>query len=158
MANEMLAKQMMKCDGTNKNCEGCMFRDHPGCRNAMAHHGGALIQLQDMVIENLAQTINGLKGSLAKKTADHQTVTQIAERACYQANALEDHLRARKDCKTCNYDCMGQGTPEVCDKCRGAESQWELCYKFKLEHRMDPPEDEEDEADEDDEEGVIELS
>lgn len=155
MANEMLAKQMMKCDGTNKNCVGCMFRDHPGCRNAMAHHGGAVIQLQDVVIENLAQTINGLKAKLGKKTADHQTVTQIAERACYQANALEEYLKNVKDCKTCEHECAGLGTPEICDKCRGVESQWELAYRFRFEPNMNAAEDEEDE---DDEEGVIELS
>ena len=156
MANEKLIQDMMKCDGTNKNCKGCVFQDNPECRNAMAHHAGALIQLQDVVIINQAKTIAGLKGSIGHKDADHEELTKLAQQACYQANELARVLHDRKDCKTCAHNLAGVGTPEVCDKCRGVESQWEL--SIYLQHpslREDTDDLGETETDEDD--NVIEL-
>ncbi len=131
MANEKLIQDMLKCDGTNKNCKGCAFQDNPECRNAMAHHAGALIQLQDVVIINQAKTIAGLKGDIGHKSADLEELTKLAQQACYQANELARVLHDRKDCKTCANDRAGFGTTEVCDKCRGVESQWELSIYLK---------------------------
>lgn len=161
MSNERLAKQMMKCDGTNKNCEGCMFVDHPGCRNAMAHHGGAVIQLQDVVIQDLGETIGAIKRKLQEKTAECETIRQLAVQACYQANALADSLAARKDCVTCKNDHAGAGTPEICHRCREGENMWILADAYRHQSLRDEDENEMDEEDDfsgpDEDEDVIEL-
>lgn len=126
-ANEKLIQSMLKCDGTRKNCERCVFREHPDCRNAMAHHAGALIQLQDVVVEN--------SGAIQRKVLEERHAAQVA--LSRETEAREEireaylklliHLRERKDCGSCAVKAGTADLPEedcesICKECQGGET------------------------------------
>lgn len=135
-ANEKLIQSMLKCDGTRKNCARCVFKEHPDCRNAMAHHAGALIQLQDVVVENLGviqrkalmerdMHLSGLK------TTDGQ-LSELKD----SYGQLIQHLRDRKDCGSCAVKAGTSGlTEEECKVCCGNCAE-EDCNNWRVDPKI----------------------
>lgn len=152
-ANQKLIDSMLKCDGTNGNCRGCVFAEHPECRNAMAHHAGALIQMQDVVIENSGAIQRKLMTERMQLKAELANANRALEKTMEEYKLLTGHLRDKRDCSTCNAGA-GVHTEEEkakrCEMCRAGESLWELDTLI-----ISPPEEENpcDECEEDDCEG-----
>lgn len=143
MANEQLINSMLKCDGTKGNCVECIFRDNPECRNAMAHHGGALIQLQDVVIHN--QAVTASKVGSDKRMLQIKLETSERERAemIKRMRALLDYIYEQCGCKACeHYD------GDACKHCKDKD-EWELsdeiyeAYARKTKGGDDDDDDEE---------------
>lgn len=126
--NEKLIKDMLKCDGTRLNCAGCTFEDNPECRNAMAHHAGALIQLQDVVIENQAKTIAGKKKELREQKDELRKVCEKLTGLDRIASAVLNDLKERRDCQSCGWQGAENNT-ETCEKCR-TKSEWMIAERF----------------------------
>lgn len=144
--NEKLIHDMMNCDGRKVNCDNCNFREHPDCRNAMASHAGALIQMQDVVIANQAATVS----ALTRKRDEMEQMAKINGHVLGQIgeklDKLAEDLKKQRHCPTC-YHCASEDEdeqPEVCTMClkEDAESQWALA------HRYWPGDDEHDEDEE----------
>jgi hypothetical protein len=132
--NEKMIKDMMMCDGRNVNCQKCSFREHPDCRNAMARHAGALIQLQDVVIANQAATVT----ALVDKRDRMESMALLNGRVLGEMGEILDNLaadlRAERHCPSCE-NCAPENVdvqPEICVKCmaEGAESQWDLAKRY----------------------------
>lgn len=145
--NEKLIHDMMNCDGRKVNCGNCNFREHPDCRNAMASHAGALIQMQDVVIANQAATVS----ALARKRDDMESMARLNGKVLGEMGEILDKLAEDlangRHCPTCEH-CAPEDvdeTPEICAKCmtEGAESLWELSKRYQPE--KDQPEQDEDE-------------
>lgn len=154
MSNEKLIKSMLACDGTAKNCEGCTFRDIPDCRNAMVHHGGALIQLQDVVIANSATLAGGLHMRLAASEQQYQEAVEVVGKQRVMLHNLINGLKENRHCESC-AGSKPYEKPEdeetrvkICDACmHGEESHWCLEPDFgKEEEAEDLGEPESDEV------------
>lgn len=134
--NKNLYESMLHCDGTTKNCRGCAFRGIPDCRNAMAHHAGAMIQLQEVVIENAG----------AQAGAQIRTISMLENEAKQQEAAfvklndlLSNVLLGLKDDRYCPA-CLGNIPSEdadeearrqlQCKQCKAEESKWELNVQY----------------------------
>lgn len=128
-----LIESMLQCDGTRGNCEGCTFREHPDCRNAMAHHGGALIQMQEVMTRNHSAMLGKV---MHERDLLEQALRQANERIERLGERLEKlhcGLWASKHCDSC--DALSPGAnPELtearCKLCREGQSQWELDKDF----------------------------
>ena len=152
-ANQKLIDSMLKCDGTNGNCKGCVFAEHPECRNAMAHHAGALIQMQDVVIENSGAIQRKLMMERNHLKRELESANDCAEKALKEYNLLAGHLKDKRDCSTCDAGAGGHTEEEKakrCEMCRAGESLWDLDTLI-----ISPPEEENpcEECEEDDCEG-----
>lgn len=132
--NEKLIHDMMNCDGRKVNCDNCNFREHPDCRNAMASHAGALIQMQDVVIANQAATVN----ALTRKRDDMESMARLNGKVLGEMgeilDKLAEDLAKARHCPTCEH-CAPEDvdeTPEICAKCmtEGAESLWDLAKRY----------------------------
>lgn len=127
--NENLIMSMMICDGTRKNCERCVFKEHPECRNALAHHAGALIQLQDVVIENTGRIQRKLlidRERLNNRCEQDEDALRELEEA---HKLLIRRLRDLKHCDTCDVrslECPEKEREERCKACKAGSSQWAL--------------------------------
>lgn len=136
MSNEKLVKSMMNCDGSNKNCEGCAFRDIPECRNAMAHHAGALIQLQDVVISNSASLAGGLQMQLRAEKQAYAEAVNVVKKQRERIGEILNGLTALKHCESCAYSkeqgdaVMEEQREALCKACHEGISQWELSAEF----------------------------
>lgn len=139
MGNERLIKSMLSCDGSNKNCEECTFKDMPECRNAMAHHAGALIQLQDVVIANAAAQAGGLHMQLAASKQEYQEALEVVQKQRKRVGEILHGLHELRHCESCAYS-----TPQtdeeaekireaLCKQCVEACSEWELSAAFGVE-------------------------
>lgn len=145
--SKVLIDSMLNCDGTRKNCEKCVFKEHPNCRNAMAHHAGALIQMQDVVIEN--------SGALQRKVLiERESLKNRAENAEKQLKkcmdefkAVLDKLREIRHCETCEASADGFSETEREERCKVCKelSLWTLDEKI-----VNPPVDPCDACDPDD--------
>lgn len=145
--SKVLIDSMLKCDGTRKNCEKCVFKEHPDCRNAMAHHAGALIQMQDVVIENsgaiqrrLIIERNGLK--MRAQNAEKQ-LGQCKE----EFRRVLEKLLDIRHCETCEASADGFSETEREERCKACKEQslWALDEKI-----VNPPVDPCDECEADD--------
>ena len=151
--NEKLIHDMMNCDGRKVNCADCNFREHPDCRNAMASHAGALIQMQDVVIANQAATVS----ALTRKRDNMESMALLNGRVLGEMgeilDKLAEDLAKERHCPTCEH-CAPEDvdeTPEICAECmeEGAVSLWELAKRYMPEK----PDNGEDDAAEDEESG-----
>ena len=147
--NEKLIHDMMNCDGRKVNCDNCNFREHPDCRNAMASHAGALIQMQDVVIANQAATVS----ALTRKRDDMESMARLNGKVLGEMGEILDKLAEDlangRHCPTCEH-CAPEDvdeTPEVCAKCmtEGAESLWDLAKRYLPEQEDDKEPEETDE-------------
>lgn len=147
MSNEKLVKSMMNCDGSNKNCEGCAFRDIPECRNAMAHHAGALIQLQDVVISNSASLAGGLQMQLRAEKQAYAEAVNVVKKQRERIGEFLNGLTALKHCESCAYSkeqedaAMEEQREALCKACHEGVSQWELSAEFG---KPEPEDDDDD--------------
>ena len=137
-----LIESMLQCDGTRGNCEGCTFREHPDCRNAMAHHGGALIQLQEVMTRNHSAMLGKV---MHERDLLEQALRQANEHMERQDERLEKlhcGLWASKHCDSCDALAAG-ANPELtearCNLCREGQSQWELDKDFGAPPRVEEP-------------------
>lgn len=146
--NEKMINDMMMCDGRKVNCDKCGFREHPDCRNAMARHAGALIQLQDVVIANQAATV----AAVVEKRDRMQSMAMLNGQVLGEMGEILDKLaadlKAERHCPTCEY-CAPEDVeeqPEVCRICMtpDVDSLWELAKRYKP--AKEETEDDEDEA------------
>lgn len=149
--NEKLIHDMMNCDGRKVNCDRCNFREHPDCRNAMASHAGALIQMQDVVIANQAATVS----ALTRKRDNMESMARLNSKVLGEMgeilDKLAEDLAKGRHCPTCQH-CAPEDvdeTPEICAKCmeEGAESLWELSKRYQPEKEQ-PEQDEGEDIDE----------
>lgn len=157
--NEKLIHDMMNCDGRKVNCADCNFREHPDCRNAMASHAGALIQMQDVVIANQAATVS----ALTRKRDDMESMARLNGKVLGEMGEILDKLAEDlangRHCPTCEH-CAPEGvdeTPEICAKCmeEGAESLWELAKRYMPKK---PDNGEDDAAEDEDSDKPIRVS
>jgi hypothetical protein len=157
--NEKLIHDMMNCDGRKVNCDNCNFRENPDCRNAMASHAGALIQMQDVVIANQAATVS----ALTRKRDDMESMARLNGKVLGEMgeilDKLAEDLAKERHCPTCEH-CAPEGvdeTPEICAKCmeEGAESLWELAKRYMPKK---PDNGEDDAAEDEDSDKPIRVS
>lgn len=129
-ANDKLIMNMLKCDGTMGNCMGCIFEGHPECRNAMAHHAGALIQLQDVVIVNQTKELVSKQALIAKRNGELQSACKQYVDACGLLGRIATKLDELRHCATCQHEKEpiedGFTAPAACRACKLGESRWEL--------------------------------
>jgi len=153
MANEKLIKSMMACNGTNAVCAGCAFRDMPECRNAMAHHAGALIQLQDVVIANSSAQAGYLKEQIKAEHKGYEQAVEVVKKQREVLLQIENGLREARHCESCLF-VNALEDPEVekareehCKACQeSVVSGWQRNPDWgKEEEYTDPDELEEDE-------------
>lgn len=128
-----LILSMMECDGRAINCEGCAFREHPDCRDAMARHGAAMINLQDVVNRNtaamLAKVKNDRENAIATAHDINKRCTDISE----VLGRILDGLRESRHCDSCGTLKDGadhQASEARCKACREGESLWYLDEGF----------------------------
>lgn len=137
-----LIESMLNCDGTRGNCEGCIFREHPDCRNAMARHGGALIQMQEVMTKNHS-------AMLGKVMHERDLLNETLQKANEHIEKLGDHierlhggLMAARHCDSCSAHAEG-ANPELsearCKLCKEKESQWGLNEEFGAPPKADTP-------------------
>ena len=134
MANEKLIHDMMHCNGMKKNCDECSFREHPDCRNAMARHAGALIQLQDVVIENQGRTAHHLMSKRESAESMARLNGKVLGEMGEILDGLADDLAKARHCPTCEH-CAPEDVeeqPEICVGClkETEESCWELAKRY----------------------------
>lgn len=140
--NGDLIRMMSKCDGTNKNCKGCMFREHPECRNAMARHAAAVLNLSDVMFENSRMISSAAiaKREEAMETMEAQAVAlEMYEEMCGKI-ALE--LSEAKHCPTCLHNPPDDlEMSEICKKCQAGDSEWLLAERLQPRRRSAGAED-----------------
>lgn len=128
-----MIESMLKCDGTRGNCEGCTFREHPDCRNAMASHAGALIQLQEIMTRNHAAMMGKVMHERDLLEKALRQANEHIEMMCDNSERIHNGLRGLRHCDSCDALCAG-ANPEIsearCKLCREAESQWMLDRSF----------------------------
>lgn len=151
-ANDTLIQSMLKCDGTNKNCKGCVFAENPECRNAMAHHGGALIQLQDVVVQNLSVQMAAVREKLASYVVRCDAKDKLIERQDEIINAMTLWIQKHHACEVCDHRC----DKEYCGKCRD-QSEWEMDMAGMLKTYRDTVALDPDDECDDDDDGLTEL-
>lgn len=143
--NQVLINSMMKCDGTRKNCERCVFKEHPDCRNAMAHHAGALIQLQDVVVENSGAIQRKLLFERCGLKMRAENAEKNQAQCMKEYGLLLDKLRSIRHCATCEASADGYSLTERevrCEACQ-EKSMWQLDEKI-VNPPVDPCEECED--------------
>lgn len=136
MSNQKLYGSMLKCDGTTKNCEGCVFRKVPDCRNAMAHHAGALIQLQEVALDNVGAQSAAQEAEIRKLhqlTKDlSEGLQEVNQRLTHVVNGLEEE----RHCASCKHVIPCEGEMEeatremICEGCKKEHSNWTLREDF----------------------------
>lgn len=132
MRNEKLYQSMLNCDGTQKNCKECVFRSIPDCRNAMAHHAGALIQLQDVVIDNAGAAGMAKDRKISDLEREKKQIMQNWEQLNEAMVNLIFGLTEERHCASCGYSKERDNAEEeayrqdVCKKCREEKSQYTL--------------------------------
>lgn len=133
--NEMLITMMGKCDGTRKHCKGCMYEDHPECRNAMSKHAAAALKLDEVMLDNRNALVNAL-------TAERDYLRKAAEAqetaiGMYQqmTGRIAEELHTLKHCETCLHKgepvSEGHCLPDACVECSTGESQWLLAKRLQ---------------------------
>lgn len=148
MSNKILYESMLKCDGTQKNCKGCAFKGIPDCRNAMAHHAGALIQLQDVVIENAGQQSAAQMNTIRKLETEKQQIIKDWDAMNGAMVNMLVGLKEERHCASCK-NSTEENHEEICKQCREAESM----YTLDLDYGKEPDPCEECLADTDECEG-----
>ena len=161
-----IIKMLEKCDGTRKNCEGCLYEEHPLCRNAMAQHAAAQLQLDEIQLGNTAQMLAAVTNErdyLRKALETQETALGMYEQ---MTGRIAQNLYALKHCETClHYQEDAEVKPEVCVSCKAGASEWLLAKhlqpddpkakakpdeldELEAELKADHHADEDDEADE----------
>lgn len=151
-----IIKMLEKCDGTRKNCEGCLYEAHPLCRNAMAQHAAAQLKLDEIQLGNTAQMLTAVTNErdyLRKALETQETALGMYEQ---MTGRIAQNLYALKHCETClHYQEDAEVPPEVCVNCQDGVSEWLLAKhlqpddpKAHAEQKADHQADEDDEADE----------
>ena len=151
-----IIKMLEKCDGTRKNCEGCLYEEHPLCRNAMAQHAAAQLKLDEIQLGNTAQMLAAVTNErdyLRKALETQETALGMYEQ---MTGRIAQSLYALKHCETClHYQEAAEVPPEVCVSCKDGVSEWLLAKhlqpddpKAHAEQKADHQADEDDEADE----------
>lgn len=158
-----IIKMLEKCDGTRKNCEGCLYEEHPLCRNAMAQHAAAQLKLDEIQLGNTAQMLDAVTNErdyLRKALETQETALGMYEQ---MTGRIAQNLYALKHCETClHYQEDAEVPPEVCVSCQDGVSEWLLAKhlqpddpkaqaeqdKQEAELKTDHHADEDDEADE----------
>lgn len=153
MANEKLIKSMMNCNGTNAACAGCAFKEMPECRNAMAHHAGALIQLQDVVIANSAAQAGYLKEQIKAEHNGYEQAVEVVKKQKEVIDHIKNGLREAKHCESCLF--VNEIEDPECEKireehCRACNESVVSGWELNPDYGKEPPEDEEDWEGEDD--------
>lgn len=151
--NEKMIHDMMHCDGQKKNCDSCSFREHPACRNALARHAAAMIQLQDVVIENQGATVAALREKRDQMESMASLNGKVLKKLGEILDGLGADLAAQRHCPTCEHCATEEEDeqPEICRICmtQGDDSAWELAKRYLPENKKKPegeepePEDEE---------------
>lgn len=137
--NEKMIHDMMHCNGQKMNCDTCSFREHPECRNAMARHAAALIQLQDVVIDNQGRTAQSLMG----KRDSAENLAKLNGKVLGELGEILDGLGAdlakQRHCPTCEHCAPEEEDeqPEICQICMtpGDDSCWELAKRYLPEEK-----------------------
>ena len=129
MSNAMLYQSMLKCDGTQKNCQGCVFKGIPDCRNAMAHHAGALIQLQDVVIENAGQQSGAQMATIRKLNEENLACMKENNQLNDVVVNLLTGLKEERHCASCK-NRTDENHEETCKQCREAASMYTLDLNY----------------------------
>lgn len=158
MSNVNLINSMLKCDGTRMNCKGCTFAEHPECRNAMAHHAGALIQLQDVVIENSGRILNKVANEREGWKRAYEASEKAKKEAMEMLSNIHRGLSELKHCESCQVK-NGEGFTEEekkahCEACRngGAGYIFDLAFGLPPEEETDEDYEVDDEYDSEDDE------
>lgn len=125
MSNALLYQSMLKCDGTQKNCHGCAFKGIPDCRNAMAHHAGALIQLQEVVIDNAGQQSGAQMNTIRKLEAENKACFKEYEKLNEAMVNLLTGLKEERHCASCK-NREEENHEEICKQCKEAASMYTL--------------------------------
>lgn len=158
-----IIKMLERCDGTRKNCEGCMYQEHPACRNAMAKHAAAELSLGEIRLGNTQTMLEAVvqeRDYMRKALEMQETALGMYEQ---MTGRIAQNLHALKHCETClHYQDDAEVPPEVCVSCKAGVSEWLLAKHLqpdgpKAKTEPDEPEtelkaghhvDEDDEADE----------
>lgn len=158
-----IIKMLERCDGTRKNCEGCLYQEHPACRNAMAKHAAAELSLGEIRLGNTQTMLEAVvqeRDYMRKALEMHETALGMYEQ---MTGRIAQNLYALKHCETCmHYQDDAEVPPEVCVSCKAGVSEWLLAKHLqpdnpKAKAEPDEPEaelkaghhaDEDDEADE----------
>lgn len=143
--NEKLITTMAKCDGTKKNCEGCMYSAHPECRNALARHAAAALKLDEVLLENqrhVQQAITDERDYLREAAASQEIVIGMYQQ---MTGRIAEELHTLKHCETCLHKgepvSEGHCLPDACVECSTGESRWLLAKRLQPD---DPRESKED--------------
>lgn len=139
MANEKLIQNMMKCDGRKLNCDECIFKNHPACRNAMARHAGAMINLQEVVLENQAAVVHNLEAGKKEMENFARTQGKVMKELGEILDGVAADLCQQRHCPTCeHWTPEDEDMSEVCAQCsaEGSESQWELAKRYYPENKQ----------------------
>lgn len=142
--NEKMIHDMMHCNGQKKNCDGCSFREHPACRDAMARHAAAMIQLQDVVIESQGATVAALREKRDRMENMENLNGKVLKELGEILDGLGADLAAQRHCPTCEH-CAPEDEdeqPEICLICMtpGDDSAWELAKRYLPENKEKQPE------------------
>ena len=136
MSNEKLYGSMLKCDGTTKNCEGCLFRKVPDCRNAMAHHAGAMIQLQEVVLDNVGAQSAAQEAEIRELQRKNRQLDRVNQDLCDGLRNIRNGLKELRHCASCEYNIPQKDEMEesarkmVCAGCHEEHSNWEPWVDF----------------------------
>lgn len=154
-----IIKMLEKCDGTRKNCEGCMYAEHPLCRNAMAQHAAAQLKLDEIQLGNTAQMLAAVTNErdyLRKALETQETALGMYEQMC---DRIALKLSGLRHCETCLHkgdiiEAAGK-PPKACEECYATamSSEWMLAKELQPDDPKAKTEqagqgDEQDEADE----------
>ena len=150
--NLYLIEMMSKCDGRNVNCEKCMFRDHPECRNAMARHAAAELRLNGVMLDNsrsISANLHTQREELREIVDSQAKALELFEEMC---GMIAEELSKLKHCPTCKYNPESDDMEmsEICKSCQAGESEWLLHERLMPTERAEkmaekPPEEAEDE-------------
>lgn len=158
---EKLINDLTKCDGRNKNCKACMFREHPACRDAMARHAASQMELYEAELENkdtMMRISTEMSGKLVAERNAAVELLKKEEQMIVDLQTLMHRVFATLDecrhCPTCLYATAEEGEemPEICKTCMAAEdngSMWEPKEEYtRVKPKEEPEPDEVKEVDE----------
>lgn len=127
-----IIKMLERCDGTRKNCEGCMYQEHPACRNAMAKHAAAELSLGEIRMRNTQTMLEAVKGErdyLRKAMESYELALAMHEQ---MSGRIAEKMYEMRLCETCLHN-PGEDAhpPEICERCQAGVSEWLLAKELQ---------------------------
>lgn len=127
-----IIKMLERCDGTRKNCEGCMYQEHPACRNAMAKHAAAELSLGEIRLGNTQTMLEAVKGErdyLRKAMESYELALAMHEQ---MSGRIAEKMYEMKLCETCLHNPEEDANPpEICERCQAGVSEWLLAKELQ---------------------------